>query len=248
MTKRIDTGSPWIVSNNPRSKYWNSAGTHLANKHYPLASIVRASTAAPLYFDPQIIPMTDDAPADPLGQVAAPFSGAPWSAFITTKIRALYGRISKRGPSEKTHGLFIDSGVTPYNNPAMALLMLVALKQHKICWELGPKNLMIVSIGTGSFRTKVTFSQLGIAGPLTLAKQAMLSSIGDAQNLATAQMQWFGECPVRWPINGPVNVIELRSPRSLLAMPLPRISRMITSLSYVKTVLPIRAPRTSSRR
>jgi patatin-like phospholipase/acyl hydrolase len=212
ISKRIDTGSPWIVANNSRNKFWQKGDRHLANKDYPLATLVRASTAAPLYFDPQIIPIVADPPVDPLGEVAAPFSGAPWQAFFMTKLRALYGLISKKGPSADTHGLFVDGGVTPYNNPSMALLMLVALKQHKLCWELGPKNLTIVSIGTGSFRTKISFAELGLAGPVKLAKQAMLSSIGDAQNLAVAMMQWLGECPIRQVINSEIEALADNTP------------------------------------
>jgi len=212
ISKRIDTGSPWIMANNPMSKFWEAGKDSLANKDHPLATLVRASTAAPLYFDPQIIPITRNAPVDPLGEVAAPFSGAPWHAFFASKLRALYGLVSRKGPSKETHGLFIDGGVTPYNNPSMALLMLMTLKQHGICWKPGPENLTIVSIGTGSFRTKITFSELGFAGPVKLAKQAMLSSIGDAQKLAVAQMQWLGDCPIRWPVDSEIEGVEGNPP------------------------------------
>jgi hypothetical protein len=63
VTKRMDTGSPWILANNPHAPYWHGAaddpvkGTkgHTGNKDYPLATLVRASTAAPFYFDPEWI-------------------------------------------------------------------------------------------------------------------------------------------------------------------------------------------------
>jgi hypothetical protein len=57
VTKRLDTGSPWVVMNNPKSQYWDTpAGdAFIGNRHYPLANLVRASTAAPYYFDPQSI-------------------------------------------------------------------------------------------------------------------------------------------------------------------------------------------------
>jgi patatin-like phospholipase len=51
--KRIDTGSPWVLTNNPKSKYWESASkSYKPNKEYELWRIVRASTAAPHYFEP----------------------------------------------------------------------------------------------------------------------------------------------------------------------------------------------------
>lgn len=47
-TKRIDTGSPWILSNSPKAPYWERGN----NRTYKLWRILRASTAAPLFFEP----------------------------------------------------------------------------------------------------------------------------------------------------------------------------------------------------
>jgi uncharacterized protein len=57
VTKRLDTGSAWIVMNNPRSRFWDTPAdqSFIGNRHFPLTSLLRASTAAPHYFDPQII-------------------------------------------------------------------------------------------------------------------------------------------------------------------------------------------------
>jgi predicted acylesterase/phospholipase RssA len=57
MSKRLDTGSPWPLTNNPKAKYFNprEGSTTVANREYPLWSVVRASTAAPTYFDPESI-------------------------------------------------------------------------------------------------------------------------------------------------------------------------------------------------
>jgi hypothetical protein len=57
MLKRMDTASAWILTNNPRSVFWETPPDHsfIGNRHYRLAQIVRASTAAPHYFKPQEI-------------------------------------------------------------------------------------------------------------------------------------------------------------------------------------------------
>jgi hypothetical protein len=56
MTKRIDTGSPWPMSNNPRGQYFAARPNGvLGDGDYPLWQVVRASTAAPGYFDSQQI-------------------------------------------------------------------------------------------------------------------------------------------------------------------------------------------------
>jgi hypothetical protein len=48
VTKRLDTSSTWPVTNNPKAKYFEQ-------NRFPIREIVRASTAAPSYFDPEAI-------------------------------------------------------------------------------------------------------------------------------------------------------------------------------------------------
>jgi uncharacterized protein len=56
VTKRMDTGSAWPISNNPRGQYYHAHSEGVvANSSYPLWKVVRASTAAPTYFDPESI-------------------------------------------------------------------------------------------------------------------------------------------------------------------------------------------------
>lgn len=57
VTKRLDTGSAWPITNNPGSKYFKrgTQATTIANGEYPLWQVVRASTAAPYFFDPETI-------------------------------------------------------------------------------------------------------------------------------------------------------------------------------------------------
>ncbi|MGH7795393.1 MAG: patatin-like phospholipase family protein [Candidatus Binatia bacterium] len=57
VAKRLDTGSAWPISNNPRGKYYAARPDSkvIANSDYPLWQVVRASTAAPRFFDPEKI-------------------------------------------------------------------------------------------------------------------------------------------------------------------------------------------------
>jgi len=60
MTKRLDTGSPWPISNNPQGKYFASRPDGvIGNGEYPLWQVVRSSTAAPVYFDPETITIVE---------------------------------------------------------------------------------------------------------------------------------------------------------------------------------------------
>jgi uncharacterized protein len=64
ITKRLDSGSAWVLSNNPKAIYWDSppGRQFTGNRHYPLTNIVRASAAAPHYFDPEIIEIIEGEP------------------------------------------------------------------------------------------------------------------------------------------------------------------------------------------
>jgi uncharacterized protein len=57
--KRIDTGSPWVLTNNPRARYFDPGNQpqEAPNKDFRLIDIVMASAAAPTFFDEVRIPM-----------------------------------------------------------------------------------------------------------------------------------------------------------------------------------------------
>jgi len=46
--------------------------------------------------------------------------------------------------------LFVDGGVTPYNNPAFQLFLMATLKPYRLQWPTGPDKLLLVSVGTGT--------------------------------------------------------------------------------------------------
>jgi hypothetical protein len=247
VAKRMDTGSPWILTNNPRAPYWdtklpsidkdgNVDKGYIGNRYYKLATLVRASTAAPYYFDPEILPIiapadekaTDDrakgsaiplsadeaktalrgveGEKDALSNVSDSLARFPRLTLWLTRLRALM-IAQKEGAHPDTHGLFVDGGVSPFNNPSLALLMQVVLKPYGICWPLGPDRLTFVSIGTGSFRSRLSFTELGFAGKFKLALHSLMSIMSDTQNMALAQMQWLGECPSPWPINSELDTL-----------------------------------------
>ncbi|MEI6319208.1 MAG: patatin-like phospholipase family protein, partial [Pseudomonadota bacterium] len=57
VTKRLDTGSAWPITNNPKARYFRGGtqSTTIPNAEYPLWQVVRASTAAPYFFDPETL-------------------------------------------------------------------------------------------------------------------------------------------------------------------------------------------------
>ncbi|MFA6209661.1 MAG: patatin-like phospholipase family protein [Candidatus Obscuribacterales bacterium] len=108
--KNVTTDSPWPISSNPWAKY-NEPNRADQNSRIPLWKIVRASTAAPVFFPPEVIEW------DPNNH-------------------------------DKTF-VFVDGGVTPFNNPAFQMYKMATIPEYRLGWPTGEKNLLIVSVGTG---------------------------------------------------------------------------------------------------
>ena len=189
--------------------YWEDGKDHIGNKKYPLVNLVRASTAAPHFFDPEVLAITrnevlPDEVARPLAQ--------PWPVRA---LRAAMQRIGLRSRDKidfKTHGLFVDGGVTPHGNPALALLQLTTLKPFRICWPATPDNLSVISVGTGGYRPRLAYDSLGFARFPKLAYHALISMMNDAEMLVLTLMQWMGESPDPWEINSEIGTLAGDAP------------------------------------
>ena len=166
VTKRLDTGSPWIVSNNSGAPYWADPadGSYLGNRHYRLADLIRASTAAPYYFAPEEIAIAEGEPP----------------------------------------GLFVDGGVSPHNNPAMALLQLVGVPALGFGWPMGMDKLRIISIGTGSHRPRLNAAAARRMPAAGLAVNALTGLMSDSEAQTLTLMHLLGQTPTPWKLNSEV--------------------------------------------
>lgn len=87
VAKRLDTGSPWPISNNPRGTYFESGlNGRLGNRDYRIWQVVRASTAAPHYFQPEAISITS--PGNP-NSVTGNFVDGGVSPYNNPSLQAL---------------------------------------------------------------------------------------------------------------------------------------------------------------
>ena len=166
VTKRADTGSAWIVTNNPHAKYWDDPadGSYIGNRHLSVVDLVRASTAAPHYFAPEQIPIVEGMPP----------------------------------------GLFVDGGVTPHNNPALALFQLVGIPAYGYGWPLSADDLSILSLGTGSFRQKVDVKTVRSLPAIVLAIRGLSGLIQDCERSVLTTMQMLGRTPAPVHINSEI--------------------------------------------
>jgi hypothetical protein len=92
----------------------------------------------------------------------------------------------------ETH-LFVDGGITPYNNPALIAALTVILPCYGFEWPTGVDRLQLVSIGT--CREKIRFrsrgTRVGFSEQALYVPPALLSSISLEQDLIC---RLLGEC------------------------------------------------------
>jgi uncharacterized protein len=84
---------------------------------------------------------------------AAPFLFKPTPLVIHTDV---FGK--------ETTGWFVDGGVTPHNNPSMLMLMMAALPSYHLNWTLSPRDLLMISLGTGMHRSPIDTSTRAFRG------------------------------------------------------------------------------------
>ena len=121
VTMNRTTDSPWPISNNPMAKY-NDESRPDCNARIKLYQLVRASTAAPVYFPPETMQW------DPKN---------PDKTFV-----------------------FVDGGVTPYNNPSFLMYRMATQPVYNLNWETGEDKLLIVSVGTGAAPSEGEYKNL----------------------------------------------------------------------------------------
>jgi patatin-like phospholipase/acyl hydrolase len=46
--------------------------------------------------------------------------------------------------------VFVDGGITAYNNPAFQLFLMATVEPYKLEWPSGERNMLLVSVGTGT--------------------------------------------------------------------------------------------------
>lgn len=151
VTRNVTTDSPWPITNNPDAKY-NDRARSDCNLMLPLWQVVRASTAAPSYFPPEVVDI-----------------GA--RRFV-----------------------FVDGGVTTYNNPAFLAFVAATTGPYNINWKTGERNMLVVSVGTGDFAREQPDISPGQMNLLYTAK----NTPGALMNAASAGQDMlcrvFGKC------------------------------------------------------
>jgi hypothetical protein len=108
-------------------------------------------------------------------------------------------------------GAFVDGGVTPFNDPALQLLMLAALQGHGFCWPTGRDRLLIISVGTGHYRQPRPAHAIIADPPALQGLTALLSFMDDCERMNRATLQWLTNCLTPWLVDHAVGDMKLDS-------------------------------------
>lgn len=221
--KRINTGSSWTLTNNPRWRYFDKGAARAYaqrmgqpfddgaafnnNAAFPLARLVQASAAAPTYFETVGL---DVEAARREGSLGLEVSGVD--------------------------GVFVDGALSGRNTPALQMLMMVRHPAYGFEWAVGEDDLLMISVGTGWWRPKVTDQTLALRGNLARealrAVDSLQTLIHDSSLAAITTLQSLSRTPLekekRWRIDGEVDDLLLDQGRPFLMTkePLLRFRRM----------------------
>jgi hypothetical protein len=124
VTKRFDTGSPWIIHNNPRGKYF--ADPEAPNRDFLLREVVRASTAATPYFGPEKLSVDEGVEGVFIDGGFSPFVNP---ALLLLMVATLHGyELRWPGGADNLFLTSIGTGSrTPTFQPQQALRMASAM-------------------------------------------------------------------------------------------------------------------------
>jgi Patatin-like phospholipase len=186
--KRVDTGSPWIVSNLPDQPYWKDRedGRRLGNRHFKLASVVRASTAAPSYFGPEPIALSDEVTGDFIDGGVTPYNSPVLPLLILATMRR-YGLTWPLGPERLS---LISIGTGSYRRRTSTA--------WKLAWKYG-----------GWAPAWVPALAFAVSKPASLfAADTLLGLIEDSQEASLMLMQWLSEPESPWRLNS--DILDLK--------------------------------------
>ena len=154
--------------------------THAGKQKYLLLVMRNATTGSawPVSNNPAaLFNATDDPGCNlnvPLWKLLRASSAAP--TFFPPEEITLGGRTS----------LFVDGGLTPYNNPALIAALMATLPAYRMNWPARSDELLVVSVGTGHVRAQLKKKQARELHTLDFARYiapAMISSVAFEQDM-----------------------------------------------------------------
>jgi patatin-like phospholipase/acyl hydrolase len=97
--------------------------------------------------------------------------------------------------------VFVDGGVTVYNNPAFQLFLMATVEPYNLNWSAGRETMLLVSVGTGaraSSQAHLRASQMNLLYNASSIPAALMSAATHEQDFLC---RVFGDCLVGGPLD-----------------------------------------------
>lgn len=110
--------------------------------------------------------------------------------------------------------LFVDGAITPFNNPALAAVMMATLPCYRVGWTASREQLHVVSVGTGSVPARLLKKlprQVHLLDHLQFVPSALLDSIAIQQDVLCRVL---GDCLFGAPLD--LEIGDLTQPSLLV--------------------------------
>lgn len=105
--------------------------------------------------------------------------------------------------------LFMDGGMTPYNNPALIAVLTATLPRYQICWPATREELHVISVGTGLARARMPgkpASDMNLLDHIRYIAPALIGSISWEQDYLCRVL---GDCVHGASLDSEVGALEL---------------------------------------
>lgn len=104
--------------------------------------------------------------------------------------------------------LFVDGGVTPFNNPAFLAVSMTLLPCYRIGWQAGTRAMHVISVGTGNARATLRTRRpesVTLLQQLRHAIPALIGSVGRQQDMICRML---GDCLHGDAIDGEIGTLQ----------------------------------------
>ncbi|HEY5777811.1 MAG TPA: patatin-like phospholipase family protein [Terrimicrobiaceae bacterium] len=120
--------------------------------------------------------------------------------------------------------VFVDGGVTMYNDPAFQLFLMATTEPYKLCWETGREKMLLVSVGTGASadaNSKLTPREMSLLYNASHIPSALMAAALHEQDFLC---RTFGDCLAGGPLDREIG--------DMIGRGIPGLEKLFTYVRY----------------
>ncbi|HEY9666740.1 MAG TPA: patatin-like phospholipase family protein [Coleofasciculaceae cyanobacterium] len=124
-----------------------------------------------------------------------------WEAVRASTAAPVYFIPEKIDVGAGQVGAFVDGGVSMANNPALQVFLVATLKGYAFNWPTGENNLLLVSVGTGTWKRQDNVDEVAEGRVWNWAFEVPLMLMNDANWHNQLILQYLSRTKTPWEID-----------------------------------------------